>query len=155
MNVGSKVFGKEDNQGNRLLVRGFYDEYKKWTFASVHLKLVKMDKPRLLGYVDVQEATLYVTRQFSKRHYHYKKKGFGFNWELLSGNLIDIQTINLKIDDDTQYVFPKSIIKDYGTFMNYNDKGFEVQRLIRFDLIKRYQKHIENDTKINFIEIAK
>lgn len=152
MHVGSKVFGKEDKQGNQLLVRGFFDENKEWTFATVHLKLANMSKPRLLGYVDVQDAVLHVTRD-SAKHYHYKTKGYGFNWELLNGNLIHIKTISMRIDDDNLYVFPKTLIKDYGTFLNFKQQGFELQRFIRFDLIKRYQKPIENDTKVNYAEV--
>ena len=154
MHIGSKVFGKEDKQGNQLLVRGFYDENKEWTYASVHLKLAKMSKPRLLGYVDVQDAVFHVTRDLAK-HYHYKSKGFGFNWEILSGNLIHIKTISMRIDDDTVYVFPKSLIRDYGTFLNFKQQGFELQRFIRFDLIKRYEKTTTNDTKLSFVEVTK
>ncbi|CAK0758349.1 hypothetical protein CCP3SC1AL1_240033 [Gammaproteobacteria bacterium] len=153
MDVGSKVFGKEDKQGNQLLVRGFYDENKQWTHASVHLKLAKLSKPRLLGYVDVQDAILHVTRDLEK-HYHYKSKGFGFNWELLNGNLIHIKTISLRVDDDKVYVFPKTLIKEYGTFLNFKQQGFELQRFLRFDLIKKYEKITENDTKLSYVEIA-
>jgi hypothetical protein len=153
MDIGSKVFGKADKQGNQLLVRGFYDENKEWTHASVHLKLAQLSKPRLLGYVDVQDAVFHVTRDLAK-HYHRKSKSFGFNWEILNGNLIHIKTISMRIDDDTLYVFPKSLIRDYGTFLNFKQQGFELQRFIRFDLIKRYEKITTNDTKLSFVEIA-
>ena len=45
MDIGSKVFGKEDKQGNALIVRGFYDENKEWTWATIHLKLANLRKP--------------------------------------------------------------------------------------------------------------
>ena len=153
MDIGSKVFGKQDKQGNQLLVRGFYDENKQWTNASVHLKLAKMSKPRLLGYVDVQEAVFHVVRDTAK-HYHYKTKGFGFNWEILTSNLIDIKTISLKVDENTLYVFPKSLLIDYGTFLNFKQQGFELQRFLRLDLIKRHAKISTRDTGVSYVEIA-
>ena len=45
MDIGSKVFGKEDKQGNALIVRGFYDENKEWTWATIHLKLATSENP--------------------------------------------------------------------------------------------------------------
>ena len=69
MDIGSKVFGKEDKQKNALIVRGFYDENKEWTWATIHLKLANLRKPRLLGYVDVQTATFNCVRDCAK-HYH-------------------------------------------------------------------------------------
>lgn len=154
MHIGSKVFGKEDKQGNQLLVRGYYDETKSWTYASIHLKLAKHNKRRLLGYVDVEEATFHCVRYLDK-HYHYKMKGFGFNWEILSGNLIHIKTISLRVDDDKLYVFPKSIIEKHGEFLNFKEKGFELQKFIHFDHIRKYEKPLKDDTKVNYAEITK
>jgi hypothetical protein len=113
-----------------------------------------MSKPRLLGYVDVQEAVFHINRDTSK-HYHYKTKGFGFNWEILNSNLIDIKTISLKVDEDTLYVFPKSLLKDYGTFLNFTQQGFELQRFLRLDIIKRYAKTSTSNTGISYVEIAR
>lgn len=153
MDIGSKVFGKEDKEGNALIVRGFYDENKEWTHASIHLKLVKLGKPRLLGYVDVQSATFNCVRDTNK-HYHRKAGGFGFNWEILSSNLIHIKTISLRLDDDKLYVFPKSLVQDYGKFLNFKQQGFELQKFLHFDYIRKYEKPLKDDTKISFAEVT-
>jgi hypothetical protein len=155
MDIGSKVFGKEDKQGNALIVRGFYDENKDWTWATIHLKLANLNKPRLLGYVDVQTATFNCVRDCSK-HYHRKAGGFGFNWEILSSNLIHIKTIALRVDDDKLYVFPKKLIEERGTFLNFKQQGFELQKFLDFNLIRPYEKPLkENDTKFRYAEVTK
>jgi len=155
MDIGSKVFGKEDKQGNALIVRGFYDENKEWTFATIHLKLSNLKKPRLLGYVDVQTATFNCVRDCAK-HYHRKAGGFGFNWEILSSNLIHIKTIALRVDDDKLYVFPKKLIEERGTFLNFKQQGFELQKFLDFNLIRPYEKPLkENDTKFSYAEVTK
>jgi hypothetical protein len=155
MDIGSKVFGKEDKQGNALIVRGFYDENKDWTWATIHLKLANLNKPRLLGYVDVQTATFNCVRDCSK-HYHRKAGGFGFNWEILSTNLIHIKTIALRVDDDKLYVFPKKLIEERGTFLNFKQQGFELQKFLDFNLIRPYEKPLkENDTKFRYAEVTK
>jgi hypothetical protein len=155
MDIGSKVFGKEDKQGNALIVRGFYDENKDWTWATIHLKLSNLNKPRLLGYVDVQTATFNCVRDCSK-HYHRKAGGFGFNWEILSSNLIHIKTIALRVDDDKLYVFPKKLIEERGTFLNFKQQGFELQKFLDFNLIRPFEKPLkENDTKFSYAEVTK
>ncbi len=155
MDIGSKVFGKEDKQVNALIVRGFYDENKEWTFATIHLKLSNLRKPRLLGYVDVQTATFNCVRDCAK-HYHRKAGGFGFNWEILSSNLIHIKTIALRVDDDKLYVFPKKLIEERGTFLNFKQQGFELQKFLDFNLIRPYEKPLkENDTKFSYAEVTK
>jgi len=155
MDIGSKVFGKEDKQGNALIVRGFYDENKDWTWATIHLKLANLNKPRLLGYVDVQTATFNCVRDCSK-HYHRKAGGFGFNWEILSSNLIHIKTIALRVDDDKLYVFPKKLIEERGTFLNFKQQGFELQKFLDFNLIRPFEKPLkENDTKFRYAEVTK
>jgi hypothetical protein len=155
MDIGSKVFGKEDKQGNALIVRGFYDENKDWTWATIHLKLANLNKPRLLGYVDVQTATFNCVRDCTK-HYHRKAGGFGFNWEILSSNLIHIKTIALRVDDDKLYVFPKKLIEERGTFLNFKQQGFELQKFLDFNLIRPFEKPLkENDTKFSYAEVTK
>jgi len=155
MDIGSKVFGKEDKQGNALIVRGFYDENKDWTWATIHLKLANLNKPRLLGYVDVQTATFNCVRDCSK-HYHRKAGGFGFNWEILSSNLIHIKTIALRVDDDKLSVFPKKLIEERGTFLNFKQQGFELQKFLDFNLIRPFEKPLkENDTKFRYAEVTK
>ena len=143
--MDSRTFIKEDKVGNKLIAEAFLDN-KEYTFATINLKLAKERRNRLLGMVDVQKATYHIVRN-SARHYHYKSKSFGFNWEVLSGNLIHIETISLRLDNDRLYVFPKSLITEYGTFLNFKQQGFELQRFLRFDLIKRYEKIFEKPTE--------
>ena len=81
-------------------------------------------------------------------------KGYGFNWEILTSNLIYINKISLQVDHGDLYVFPKSVLKEYGYFINYVDQGFELQRFMKFDLIKIY-KVTNNDPKLSFTEVTR
>ena len=118
-------------------------------------KISYLRKPRLLGYVDVQSATFNCVR-YCDKHYHRKAGGFGFNWEILSSNLIHIKTIALRVDDDKLYVFPKKLIEEKGTFLNFKQQGFELQKFLDFNHIRPYEKpRNDNDTKFSYAEVTK
>lgn len=154
MHIGSKVFGQQDKVGNQLIMRAFYNENKEYEYATIHLKLIKEKKRRLIGYVDVNEATFHCVRDSSK-HYHYKTKGFGFNWEFLNGQFVYINKISMRLDDDKLYVFPKKVIEDNGIFLNFKQQGFELQRFLPFEFIRKYEKPLNDDTKCSYAEITK
>jgi hypothetical protein len=59
---------------------------------------------------------------------------------------LDIQRIEMVVDDEVHYNFPKSLIAEYGSFLNFKQQGFELQRFIRLELIKNYRKNKSDDT---------
>lgn len=139
MILASQLYADCDNQGNQLFLRVFYNERKENVCANVHLKLKSSGRPRNLGRYDFNSRTFYCQRKMSK-HYHYAMKGFGFNWKVLQDSYLNIERIHLIVDDEVHYEFPKSLIAEYGSFLNFKEQGFELQRFIRLDLIKRYNK---------------
>jgi len=145
MILGSNLYADDDRHGNRIYLRVFHNEKKENVCANIHLKLVSEKKPRLLGKYHYDDKTFYCTRKMSK-HYHYASKGFGFNWKILEDPYLDIQRIHMVLDDDLHYNFPKSLIAEYGSYLNFKQQGFELQRFIRYELIKNYRKNSNNDT---------
>ena len=139
MIIGSKLFGDSDNQGNKLFLRVFYNENKEHVSANVHLKLQSGGKTRLLGKYDFHNKVFYCTRKMSK-HYHYAAKGFGFNWRILDDPYLAITRVHIVIDDETHYEIPKSLIAQYGKFLNFKQQGFELQKFISLDLIKLHSR---------------
>lgn len=136
---GSKLFGDSDNQGNKLFLRVFFNEQKENQSAIIHLQLISEKKSRLLGKYDFHNKTFYCHRKMDK-HYHYAAKGFGFNWRLLSDPYLAISRIHIVVDDDTHYDIPKSLIEQYGKFMNFKQQGFELQKFLSLNLIKLHNR---------------
>jgi hypothetical protein len=149
-----KDFIQADKFGNKIICRGFLNENNEYTHCKVHLKLLKENRPRLIGYVDVNENTFYCVRDTDK-HYHYKTKGFGFNWEFLNGQFVFIDKIHLRVDDNKVYVFPKSLLSQFGTYLNFKQQGFELQKFLQYELIKKYEKTDEENLKFKYEEIIK
>lgn len=149
-----KDFIQADKFGNKIICRGFLNEKNEYTHCKVHLKLVKENRPRLIGYVDVNEHTFYCVRD-SDKHYHYKTKSFGFNWEFLNGQFVFIDKIYLRVDDNKVYVFPKTLLSQYGTYLNFKQQGFELQRFLKYELIKKYEKTDEESVNFKIEEVFK
>jgi hypothetical protein len=146
MLIGSNLYVSSDNNGNEVYLRIFYNERKENVCANIYLKLRGKDRPRNLGRYDYHNRTFYCQRKMSK-HYHHAVKGFGFCWRVLDDPYLNIDRIHIVVDDEVHYEFPKSLIKDYGCFLNFKEQGFELQRFIRLDLIKRYSKTDEKPTE--------
>lgn len=139
MNLYTKTFANEDNAGNRVYMRIFFDEKDRRQSANIHLKLQKETNPRMLGTFDFQTRTFYCKRSIAK-HLHRKSKSFGFNWTILNDAFLSVENVYIIVDDSEHYQFPITLIKDYGQFLNFKQQGFELQKFMSFDLIKRYSK---------------
>ena len=150
MIISSRLLQQADNSNNVLFLRVFSDENKADVYSSIHLKLSSEKHPRMLGHIDIANKTFYCKRDMSK-HYHYKSKGFGFNWGILEDTYLNIDSINLlvfnkeegKTETKSRYVFPKSLISQFGKVMNFKQQGFELQRFLKYEFIKNYKK--DND----------
>ena len=151
MILGSKTFANEDASGNKVYLRIFYDENNVHQNANIHLKLKEEATPRLLGTFDFITRTFHCKRNTSK-HLHRKSKSFGFNWTILNDTFLAVEKVYIIVDEENHYCFPISLIKEYGHFLNFKQQGFELQKFMNFDLIKRYSKtprNPNNDQKDN------
>jgi hypothetical protein len=135
----TKTFANEDSSGNKVYMRIFFDENNEHQSANIHLKLKEEKAPRMLGNFDFQTRTFYCKRSMSK-HLHRKSRSFGFNWTILGDAFLSVENVYIIVDDSEHYMFPITLIKDYGHFLNFKQQGFELQRFMSFDLIKRYSK---------------
>jgi|LauGreDrversion4_2_1035121.scaffolds.fasta_scaffold429757_4 hypothetical protein len=143
MNLYTKTFANEDNAGNKVYMRIFFDEKDERQSANIHLKLKEERSPRMLGSFDFTTRTFYCKRSTAK-HLHRKSKSFGFNWTILNDAFLSVENVYIILDDTDHYCFPISLIKDYGQFLNFKQQGFELQRFMSFELIKRYSKIPKN-----------
>lgn len=137
---------QEDNNKNRIYLRVFSDENDNKVSANIHLKLINEDKQRLIGNYYFGEKTLYLKRKNSK-HLHRSTNSYGFNYTIITDPYLDIKWIVAEIDR-VFYRFPKSLITDFGSFLQFKQQGFELQKFLKFNLIKNYK--IDNpQPKIN------
>lgn len=144
MELRSEMYMNEDTQGNKLYMRVFYNEHKNPQNAILHLKLKSENAARQLGVVIFPTRTFFCKRN-SAKHFHRKTNGYGFNWSILNDPTLFIQRIHLVVDENEQYYFDKSIIEQYGKFLNFKEQGFELQRFLNIDIIKQHNKPPKND----------
>jgi hypothetical protein len=138
MIITSTLTGKSDNVGNDLYLRAFQDENKKYIGGTIFLKLKSESKYRNLGNIYFTDNSFHCVRN-STKHYHYVSKSYGFNWNIINDDELNIQVIHLIIDHETKYVIPKYVLEKYGKFLNFKKEGFELQKFLPFDLIKNFR----------------
>lgn len=143
MIIGNRLLGQEDSQENMLFMRVYYDALRTDKHATLHLRLKGERKPRNLGYVDLQSRVYYCKRE-SKHHYHYKSEGYGFNEAILTDKWLNVERVCVIIDD-AKYVFPKSILMTMGNCLQFSKAGFELQRFLKFEIIKKFIYHEQNN----------
>jgi hypothetical protein len=146
MIVGSRVMAKEDNAGNTLYLRVWSDENKLDVGGSIFLKLKSESKKRNLGNLIVSDRSFHIIRD-SGRHYHYKSKSYGFNWNIINDADLGIKTIHLVVDKKDKYIIPKTILDTYGKFLNFKQQGFELQKFLPLDMIKNFKDEKFNPEK--------
>jgi hypothetical protein len=142
--VTSENFVKEDKFNNKIFLRIFYNEQKEKLSGNLHLNLVKEKRNRFIGTYHYPEKTLYVKRS-STKHLFRKSKSYGFNYTLIASNDLEIDYIHLTVDDDTNYLIPKSFLNNYGSFLTFKEQGFEVQKFYPVALLKPYNLKPKKD----------
>jgi hypothetical protein len=128
---------KSDNFGNVLFIHIYETIDKNNRYAVLRLKLASDSKVKWIGYVDLIEGVYYCSRD-SRYHFHYTTKSYGFNYNVISDTYFNIKKIMLQIDNEKNYLFPSSLLTQYGKKMNYKHQGFELQNFLAFNLIKPY-----------------
>jgi hypothetical protein len=139
--VKEQKFVQEDQAHNQLFMRVFLDETNTQRSANIHLKLKGEDRQRFIGNYHFDNKTMYLKRN-STKHYHYATKSYGFNYTLLNDPHLDIKWVVVKIDDMV-YRFPKTMLDSYGTYLQFKQQGFELQRFLKFNMIKNYKNDQE------------
>ena len=135
--VTSENFVKEDKFNNKIFLRVFYNEQKEKLSGNLHLNLVKEKRNRFIGTYHYSEKTLYVKRS-SKKHLFRKSKSYGFNWNIIASNDLEIAYLHLTVDDNTNYLIPRTFLNTYGSFLTFKEQGFETQKFFPVALLKPY-----------------
>ena len=129
------MFANDDASGNRILLRVFFDERGLPANANIHLRLAAEKAPRLLGSVDFTTRTFFCKRKTAK-HLHRKSNSFGFNWTVMNDSFLAIENVYIIVDDQDHYRVKKSVMEEYGSFLNFKQQGFELQRFLNRDIIE-------------------
>lgn len=132
------MLGKSDNFGNDLYLRVFSDENNKDVGASIYLKLKSENKRRNIGTLFFNDRSFHVIRDSSK-HYHYVSKSYGFNWNIINDDFLNIKTVHLVVDKSERYIIPKSVMETYGKFLNFKQQGFELQKFLPMEIIRNFR----------------
>lgn len=121
-----------DEVGNQLICK---NNGKR---IIMSLKLVKEDRYRRIGIINLATKTMEVRR---KRGLHLFRKGnsYGFNHQLLAdAKLFD--KIRL-FDEEGEWVIPKEYILTNGSFLNFINKGgFERQTFVTLEEIEQFKR---------------
>lgn len=137
------MLAQSDNFGNDLYLRVFSDENNKDVGATIYLKLKSENKNRNIGTVYFNDRSLHVLRD-SGKHYHYLSKSYGFNWNIINDDFLNIKSVHLVVDKSERYIIPKSVMETNGKFLNFKQQGFELQKFLPMDMIKTFR-----DTEYN------
>jgi hypothetical protein len=124
--------------GNRLYLIVHHDG-NKVSKVVIKLHLVNHARPRNLGWVEYPDRIYHVDRN-STKHLFRAGNAYGFNADVLKDADLAIKYISLRLTDQENkvYKFPKALIDEHGRYYNFNKQGFEIQRFISVELIKRY-----------------
>ena len=123
-------------------------EKKEKISGNLHLNLIKENRNRFIGTYHYSEKTLYVKRN-STKHLFRKSKSYGFNWNIIASNDLEIAYLHLTVDDSTNYLIPRSFLNTYGSFLTFKEQGFEVQKFFPVALLKSYLIKPKNDKPDN------
>ncbi len=121
-----------DEVGNQLVCR---NNGKR---IIMSLKLVKEDRHRRIGIINIATKTMEVRRK-RDRHLFIKGNSYGFNHQLLAdAKLFD--KIRL-FDEIGEWLIPKAYILTNGSFLNFINKGgFERQTFVTLEEIEQFKR---------------
>jgi hypothetical protein len=118
-----------DEKGNELIAK------TNGNVISLYLKLVEKTE-RLLGIIDKKEKTFQIRRNREK-HIFKRNKSYGFNHYVLK-NAKTFDKIYL-LDDVTSWIIPVKFILENGSFMQFQQQGFELQIFIPLEKIAQFE----------------
>lgn len=109
-----------DKDGNYFVVK---DRAKN--LISIHLYLNKEAKSRELGVVDTSTRVFKTVRNPDK-HLFRKNNAYGFNEHMIK-TAKKFDFVHLVEQDGNEYLFPKSLIEEKGSYLHFKSEGFERQ----------------------------
>jgi len=133
-------------------IRTFYiDEQNALLIKSnnrliiVRLKLKNM-KPRMIGTVTKSTRTIEMKRKRDK-HLHYMTNSYGFNQYILKEQT-KIDWVRLSDDRQNHWKIPVSYILEKGTYLNFKQQGFELQRFVSLENLEQFRVKSEENRRL-------
>ena len=99
----------------------------------ISLQLKSEKRKREIGVINFKEKYLSVNR-IRDKHLFRKNNSYGFNHYILS-NAKKFDKIMLS-DDYGTWLIPIKLILEKGSFLHFNNEGFELQIFLPLDVIK-------------------
>lgn len=143
MEYKSRILVQSDVLGNDLYMKIFSQENGDDVSASLIMKLKSEQRVRNIGTFLFYNRSFHVKRMSSK-HYHYKSKSYGFNWNIINDDFLNIAYLFVTIDKTERYIVPKHIIDSYGKFLKFQKQGFELQKFLPFEIMKQFRDESYN-----------
>jgi len=119
-----------DEKGNQILAKTTDD------IISISLKLSSEKKDRILGLVNKSERTFQVNR-IREKHLLKRNKSYGFNYYVIK-NAKTFDKIYL-LDDISSWMIPVSFILENGSFLQFQQQGFELQIFLPLEKIQQFE----------------
>jgi hypothetical protein len=133
-------------------IRSFYiDENNTLLIRSndkliiVKLKLKDM-KPRMIGTVTKSTRTIEMKRKRDK-HLHFMTNSYGFNDYILREQ-DSFDWVRLSDDLGNHWKIPVSYILEKGTYLNFKQKGFELQRFVSLANLEQFRVRPEENRRL-------
>lgn len=121
-----------DKDGNYFLVKK-----KTKNTLSVNLHLAGENRTRELGVVYIDKKVFRINRNRAK-HLFNKNESYGFN-EYVIKTAQKFDTIHLVEENGPQYVFPKSLVLEKGSYLHFKTEGYEKQLFVKLTDLAPYQ----------------
>lgn len=127
-----------DNKHNQLVIKA---DIRTQKLLKVAIRLATEDSVRNVARVDLNEKKMYMRRDHTK-HFHFVSKSYGFNWTVISDS-VGWDTLVLAVtfgDGDKEvYEIPRSVLLTSGRILNFQQQGFEIQKFVPVELIRKYR----------------
>ena len=120
-----------DKEGNYFLVKT-----PSANIIVVNLFLASEKKSRELGMVLVKERVMRIRRTRAK-HLLRKNQSYGFNEHLIK-TAKKFDNIHLIEEDGSEYMFPRTLVLEKGSYLHFKSEGFEKQLFVPLSDINQF-----------------
>lgn len=128
----TKLFESRDPMGNVL-----YKEVFKNGNYKLSLKLIKENRVRALGMVDVTTGTFYMERKRGK-HVLLKTDSYGINGVALDQP--EVKSICIT-DEKGTFLLTKETVYENGKYLFFKQTGYEKQIFVPLTIIEKFETH--------------
>jgi hypothetical protein len=118
-----------DQEGN------FFEIINDADTITIFLKLKKENKKREIGFINVPQSTLYITRNREK-HLFRKNQSYGFN-EYIISKATTFEYVRFN-DEFISALIPRKVILEKGSYLHFKENGFERQLFLSLEEINKY-----------------